>query len=246
VGAITPATRVQVILPVYNEANSIEPTLRELDKTLSPFARVELVVCEDGSSDGTRAILQRLAGELPLRLVLGEQRRGYSQAVIAGWRACTAPWVLCLDSDGQCDPRDFEAFALLAGDADVVRGWRRRREDSLARRAMSGLFRGLYRVMTRLPARDPSCPYLLLSRDTMEYLLAIPTLGRLSQGFWWEVVARLARGRFTCIEVPVNHRPRAAGHTQVYAAGKLAGIFVGSLWSLAKILGEPVPPRRAR
>lgn len=245
-GAITPATHVQVVLPVYNEAGSIEETLRELDKTLSPFVRVEFVVCEDGSPDGTRAILQRLAGELPLTLVLGEQRRGYSQAVIAGWRASTAPWVLSLDSDGQCDPRDFEALARLADGAHVVKGWRRRRQDSVARIAMSGLFRMCYRLMTRIPVRDPSCPYLLISRETVQYLLAIPSLGRLSQGFWWEVVARLVRGRFSLVEVPVNHRPRAAGRTQVFPLRKLAGIFFGSLWDLATILREPIPPRHAR
>ena len=158
------AVDVQVLLPVYNEAGSIEETLRELDKTLSPLARVEFIVCEDGSSDGTREIITRLADELPMQLVLGTGRKGYSRAVIDGFRACTAPYVLTLDSDGQCDPRDFERFLPLVGTADVVMGWRVARRDTLSRRVMSGLFRTLYRGILQVPQRDPSCPYILFSR----------------------------------------------------------------------------------
>jgi dolichol-phosphate mannosyltransferase len=235
------APLVQVLLPVHNEAESIEHTLREIDKTLAPLAAVELIVCEDGSRDGTRGILQRLAGELRLRLVLGEGRKGYTRAVIDGFRACTAPYVLSLDSDGQCDPRDFEKFLPLIGTADVIMGWRVRRQDTLARRAMSGLFRVIYRWLLGVRLRDPSCPYILFSRESVEYLLGIPSLGLLWQGFWWEVVARLRRGGFTIAEVPVNHRSRAAGRTQAYQPRKLAGIFFGYLWGCIKIRAEKAP-----
>jgi len=237
---------VQVILPVYNEAESIEETLREMDKTLSPHASVQFVVCEDGSSDGTREIVTRLADELPIRLVLGAGRKGYSRAVIDGFRACTASYVLTLDSDGQCDPRDFERFLPLVGSADVLMGWRVHRRDTLSRRAMSGLFRFLYRRILDVPQRDPSCPYILFSREAVQYLLATPSLGLMWQGFWWEVVARLQRAGFSFAEVPVNHRPRAAGRTQVYRVRRLAGIFVGHLWACVKIRREPVPPRASR
>jgi dolichol-phosphate mannosyltransferase len=239
---ITRDTTVQVLLPVYNEAGSIEDTLRELDKTLSPLARVELVVCEDGSTDGTREILKRLAGELPMKLVLGTERLGYSRAVIEGWRACTAPYVLSLDSDGQCDPRDFEAFMPRARPDAVIMGWRRTRQDSFARRAMSGLFKVIYRGLTGVRLRDPSCPFLLVPRGGVEYLLRIPTLGLCWLGFWWEVAARFHRAGMPFVEVPVNHRPRAAGRTQVYRVRKLAGIFFGHLVAVARIVREPVPP----
>lgn len=238
---LAPDTPVQVLLPVHNEAASIEATLRELDRTLSRLARVEFVVCEDGSVDGTREILQRLAGELPIKLVLGETRKGYSRAVIDGFRTCTAPYVLSLDSDGQCDPLDFAKFCREAPGPDVVMGWRVRRRDTLARRAMSGMFKLIYRRLLGVRLRDPSCPYILVSRRALDYLLAIPTLGTLSQGFWWEVVARLARGGFSVVEVPVNHRPRAAGQTQVYRVTRLPGIFLRHVWGLVKIRRESSP-----
>lgn len=235
--------RMQVLLPVYNEAESIAKTLRDLHKTLSPLASIEFVVCEDGSTDGTREIITSLASELPMRLVLGTGRKGYSRAIIDGFRACTAPYLLTLDSDGQCDPRDFERFLPFLGKADVIVGYRVRRQDTLSRRVMSGMFRFFYRRLLGVNTRDPSCPYIVFSRETIEYLLAIPTLGVMWQGFWWEVVARLQRAGYRFAEVPVNHRPRAAGMTQVYRARKLAGIFFGHLWACVQIRREPVPPR---
>src|SRR5262245_24521142 len=142
-----PDTFVQVILPVYNEASGIEKVLREFNAELSPLVRVQFVICEDGSSDGTRAILERLAKELPIQFVYATARRGYSKAIIDGWRQCTAPWVLALDSDGQCDARDFSKFLPLLSPRTVIMGWRVRRRDSPARLAMTGLFRLLYRLI---------------------------------------------------------------------------------------------------
>ena len=240
------APKFQILLPVYNEAESIEETLRELHKTVSPLADVEFVVCEDGSTDDTRAIITRLAEELPMKLVLGTGRKGYSRAVIDGFRACTAPYVVTMDSDGQCDPRDFERFLPLVGTTDILMGYRTDRQDTLARRTMSGLFRFFYRRLLGVTMKDPSCPYIVFSRESVAYLLQAPTLGIMWQGFWWEVVARLERARFSFTEVPVNHRLRAAGRTQVYRLRKLAGIFFGHLRACVDIRREPVLPRTRR
>lgn len=243
---ITRDTFLQVVLPVFNEAGSIERTLRELHSTLSLFARVEFVVCEDGSTDGTREILKRLASELPLKLEFASSRRGYSRAIIDGWRQCTAPYVLCMDSDGQCDPTDFKAFVPAAAPGVAVFGWRRKRQDVLARRIMSGLFKWCYRIITRVPMRDPSCPFILISKPGIDYLLAIPTLGICWLGFWWEVAARLHRAGMHVVEIGVNHRRRAAGRTQIYRPSRLAGIFFGHLGAIIRIAREPIPPLTVR
>lgn len=235
---LPPDTLVSVVMPVYNEAGSIEATLRELYDTLSPVVRLEIVVCEDGSRDGTREILRRLAGELPLKLVLGEARKGYSRAVADGFRACTGPYVFCLDSDGQGDPHDFEAFAQFASEADVVMGYRVPRIDTLSRRGMSGFFKIIYRLVLGVRLRDPSCSYVVMSRRALDHLLAIPTLGTFSEGFWWEFSARLERAGFRFVEVPIKHRARAAGQTRVYKTTRLPGIFFRHVWGLRKIRRE--------
>ena len=79
---IQPQDSLSIVLPVYNEAGTIERVLRDLHaKIAAKLADVEFIVAEDGSSDGTKEVLQRLAPELKLRLVTGRERKGYTRAV---------------------------------------------------------------------------------------------------------------------------------------------------------------------
>ena len=77
-----PQDSLSIVLPVYNEAATIERVLRELaTKVANKLGDVEFIVAEDGSSDGTKDVLARLAPELKLRLVTGAARKGYTRAV---------------------------------------------------------------------------------------------------------------------------------------------------------------------
>lgn len=213
---------LEVLLPVYNEAASIEATISEIYEEISPLVPLRFIVCEDGSTDNTGEVLKRLSQSLPIKLVMGSERKGYSRAVIDGMGVLVAPYLLCLDSDAQCDPKDFEKFWASRDDCDVVLGWRVNRRDSMMRRAMSRAFYSLYELLFRVPVRDPSCPFMLARRNVIERLA--PELGEMQQGFWWEFVARAHRRGFSIKELPINHRPRAAGETQVYRLRKLPGI----------------------
>lgn len=228
---------VQVLLPVHNEAESIARTLREIHEALRSQVSYEFLICEDGSRDGTREVVERLANELPIRLMPGGERKGYSRAVIDGMRAMTAPYLLCLDSDGQCDPNDFDAFWQARERADVAIGWRTHRADTLARKLLSRTFYRLYRLLfPGLKIHDPSCPFLLIPRRVVDAVL--PKLGAMSQGFWWEFAARCHAAGFRFVELPVRHRLRAAGQTQVYRLSKLPGIGYSHVLALFKIWRE--------
>lgn len=115
---------VEVLLPVHNEGESIEATIRGIYGVLSTVVSPGFIVCEDGSRDDTKQVLQRLAGELPMRLNLSDARKSYSKAVREGMSMLQADYLLCIDSDGQCDPRDFARFWQARGSADIVIGWR--------------------------------------------------------------------------------------------------------------------------
>ena len=93
-------------------------------------------------------------------------RKGYSRAVIDGFRATDSDWVACIDSDGQCDPRDFPQFAKLRNGGDMVMGWRNPRSDPWIRKLMSSAFGSVYRIYFDVRLRDPSCPYILIRRRT--------------------------------------------------------------------------------
>ena len=160
---------LEVLLPVHNEAATICATIREIYEEFSAEVRMRFIVCEDGSQDGTQAILTRLSSEIPMVLSLSDARKGYSRAVRDGMRALQAPYLLCLDSDGQCDPGDFWKFwDALRHDADVVIGWRVNRADTPLRRSLSRFFYLLYQAMFRVPVHDPSCPYVLARKELIE------------------------------------------------------------------------------
>src|SRR5688500_10081986 len=99
----TPRPTIDVVLPAHNEGASISATLRAFHRTVAVDSGIPIrfVVCEDGSSDDTVAVLKALAAELPLKLISDPVRKGYSRAVIDGLRATDSDWVACIDSDGQ-------------------------------------------------------------------------------------------------------------------------------------------------
>ena len=106
----TLSPELEVLLPVHNEAESIARTVVEIYEELKPFVRVRFILCEDGSKDNTKQVLRAIANEVPAKLFLSEGRKGYSRAVRDGMMELEAPYLLCLDSDGQCDPKDFRKF----------------------------------------------------------------------------------------------------------------------------------------
>jgi glycosyltransferase involved in cell wall biosynthesis len=230
------APDVEVLLPVHNEGESVEATIREIYDELSPRVNVGFIICEDGSKDNTKEVLTRLAKELPLRLNLSDERKGYSRAVRDGMHMLQADYLLCLDSDGQCDPKDFWKLWDARNGCDVVLGWRVTRADPLVRRALSRLFYLLYRMVLHVPVHDPSCPYVLIPGRVASQLA--DRLGAMQQGFWWEFVARVHRSGYRITELPVNHRLRAAGVTQVYKWTRMPGIFFRHVSALFRIRAE--------
>lgn len=234
---------LEILLPVHNEAESIETTLRELYGEISTSVDVGFIICEDGSRDNTKEILRRLATEMPMRLNLSDDRKGYSRAMREGMEMCEAEWLLCVDSDGQCDPGDFWDFWNNRGKADVLMGWRVDRQDTAARKTMSGLFKAIYQSVFHVPVHDPSCPYVLFRKPVAHWIAG--EMREMKQGFWWEFIARIHRKGYTVYEIPVKHRLRAAGVTQVYKVSKMPGIFFRHVAAIFRINKQTKQYRRA-
>lgn len=230
---IIPHPEVEILLPVHNEGDSIEAVMREIHAEISPKVSMQFIICEDGSVDNTKEVLTRLDKELPMKLMIATERKGYSRAVRDGMQAMSAPYLLCLDSDGQCDPKDFWQFWDNREQYDVVLGNRVHRADFAWRRTCSRGFYHLYQLFYHVPVHDPSCPYMLAKQSVIRRL--VPELGAMQQGFWWEFVARVHRRGFSIKELPVQHRERFAGTTQVYKLSKLPGIGYRHFMALFKI-----------
>lgn len=224
---------IQIVLPVHNEEECIETVLDELYDELSPRLSIQFVISEDGSQDRTKQILQELSHRLPMILIMDEQQKGYSQAVADAYRATTSDYILALDSDGQCSPKDFWNFYQDREKFDISMGWRRPRSDTLFRRVLSGGFKAIYQMLFRVPLHDPSCPYLLITKEVRDAV--VKDMGTFSHGFWWEFFARAHSKGFKIREIPIQHRTRLAGHTKSYPLASLPGIAFTHVSGLFRI-----------
>jgi glycosyltransferase involved in cell wall biosynthesis len=226
---------IDIVLPAHNEATSIGGTIEEFHQIAKAAGfDVRFVVCEDGSTDGTPEVIRGLAEHLPVTLISSPVRKGYSRAVIDGLLATTAGVVGFVDSDGQCDPADLGTLADALDEVDLVVGYRNPRADTLTRKVMSACFKFVYERLFPVRLTDPSCPYLLIRRAALLRVLT-GNLGILKQGFWWEFNARAAVAGVKSRQVPVAHRVRAAGQTQVYrpmSVPRIAAAHLIGLWKL--------------
>jgi glycosyltransferase involved in cell wall biosynthesis len=229
---------IQVVLPAHNEGASIGRTIREFYQVAKDDGfEVSFLVCEDGSTDNTCEVISELAHEIPVTLLSFQERKGYSHAVIDGFRATTADIVGFIDSDGQCDPADFGKLYKALEGHDLVVGYRAPRHDPLIRRVMSGAFGLVYRRLFPVQLKDPSCPFLLIRKNALQAVMA-GRLGILRQGFWWEFNARAVSAGLSVVEVPINHRVRTAGTTKVYLPTKVPRLAAEHLRGLVTLRRE--------
>lgn len=225
---------ISVIFPVYNESETIETVLKEwkdmLDKSDIAY---DLVVCEDGSKDGTTELLQQIQHNYNLVLNQKKTRRGYGGAVIDGIQESNSHYCLCVDSDGQCDPNDFMAFWEKKENADVLIGWRQERADTVQRKLFSGCFKLFFTLLFGSSVHDPSAPYVLFKKRNI--LPLIPYLRFLREGFWWGFIAACKKKNLTLSELPMHHRKRLKGDTQVYKPKEIPRIAFTNILGLIKL-----------
>jgi glycosyltransferase involved in cell wall biosynthesis len=200
---------VSVFLPCHNEEGNIERVAAALEAELPWIAeRHEIVVVDDGSRDRTGEIADRLAAANPLlKVVHHPVNRGYGAAVISGIRACTQPWAVLCDGDGQFEASDIARLAAKVPEYDVVVGRRVRRADPLMRRINGKAWTVLMRLLLGIRISDIDCGLKLFRRDLLEGI-DLRAKGAMISA---ELMAQLAgRGARLC-EVDVRHLPRVAG-----------------------------------
>jgi glycosyltransferase involved in cell wall biosynthesis len=238
-GKALTAEPIEVVLPAHNEGGGIGLTLREFYQVVNVEAGlpIRFLVCEDGSTDNTCDVVREVGRDIPVRLLSFAERKGYSKAVVDGFRATVAGLVGFIDSDGQCDPKDFKSLVDAVGDYDIVIGYRNPRMDSRFRKLISGAFGIVYRALFPVRLKDPSCPYLVVRREALMRILR-GNPGILRQGFWWEFNARAQAAGLRVRQVPVTHRVRTAGTTQVYTLSKIPAIAAEHLRGLFALRSE--------
>jgi len=208
---MSPASSVEIsaVMPAFNEEGNLEQSVGRMAAALADQARAfEVIVVDDGSQDGTAALLARLKAIHPsLRVVRHPVNRGYGVALRSGFAAARYPWIFLMDADNQFDPTDVAVLLAAATDADIVAGYRKRRRDPLPRRLNAWAFFTLVTILFGRLARDVNCAFKLIRRDLL-VRMELHSEGALINTEVF-VLARQLQARV--VEVPVQHYPRMSG-----------------------------------
>lgn len=197
---------VSLVIPVYNEEENLPVLHAEIRQAMEGMGRpYEVLYVDDGSTDGSPAILRGLAERDPSVRVLRQRRNsGQSAALDAGFRFARGEVVVTLDADLQNDPADIPRLLERIGEYDVVSGVRARRRDSWVRRISSRIANGIRNRVTHESVTDVGCT---LRAARAEYLRRIHVFNGMHR--FLPTLLRMEGARVT--EVAVNHRPRLHG-----------------------------------
>jgi dolichol-phosphate mannosyltransferase len=232
--------RISLVLPAFNEAAVIGRAVTEAEAALAGrFAGYEVIVVDDGSTDGTAAEVQRLLPVAPhTRLLRHATNRGYGVALRTGFEAARFPLVAFTDADCQFDLADLAVLAPLAAEYDIVAGYRVDRKDPWRRRFLSRGYNLLTRTLVGTRVRDVDCALKVFRRTALAHLLPE------SRGFFvnTEMLTRARQLGLIVTERPVSHRPRLGGDSKVslWEVPRTFRTLVGFWWNEV-VWARPTP-----
>lgn len=204
-----PMSGVSVVIPVRNEAPNIGPLIDAISAALSSEADHEIIVVDDGSTDGSGQVVQERMARIPnLRLLRHAVSAGQSAAVHSGVVAARCPLICTLDGDGQNPPQELPRLvaAYRRGGVALVAGQRARRQDSLSKRLASRFANALRGWALGDGTRDTGCGLKAFDRAAF---LQLPYFDHMHRF----LPALFARQGLAIAHVDVDHRPRVAGRS---------------------------------
>jgi len=202
------APRISVVIPAYNEAESLPELLSEIGDALADTAW-EAVAVDDGSTDSTWSVLCGLANDCPLLALRLGRNQGKAAALAAGFSRARGRYVATLDADLQDDPREIEPMIGLLEERglDLVSGWKRKRRDPASKTLPSRLFNATVRMTTGIRLHDFNCGLKVYRRQAAQALRLYGEMHR-----YTPVIA--SQLGFRIGEKEVHHRPRRYGSSK--------------------------------
>ncbi len=223
---------LSVVIPVYNEVATLEKVIQRVRDT---GLQQEIILVDDGSTDGTRELLEELRSQEDLKILMHEFNRGKGAALITGFCEATGDVVVIQDADMEYNPDEFRWLLqpILEDRADVVYGSRFSAPDHVVspgwHQAANQFITWFCNLVTRLRFTDVETCYKMFRRELIQELA--PTLKENRFGIEIEMTARLARRRkVRFYERPISYARRS------YAEGKKIGWRDGvrALWCIVR------------
>jgi glycosyltransferase involved in cell wall biosynthesis len=234
--------RIALIMPVYNEADTIKNTVRELyKKVVNKMGNLDIWVFEDGSTDGTKEVLEKLKDEFPsFHAEMTARKKGYPKAMKEAFLNIDAneyDYVVAVDSDGQYEPDDFfKLWNVMQRDSpDIVMGRRMTRREPPYRRMLSRGLQLLERVMFPVQCRDVTSVMRLMKVDLAHQIAN--EIKYSPYNFWLEFTARMSLNGYKIVEIPISYRQRASG-SRVYSMKKMPSVILSEFQALRAVRQE--------
>lgn len=209
---------LSVVVPLYNESESLGPLYEELARALAGFAdSCEMVFVDDGSDDGSETVLRRLKQtDGRIRVIRLARNSGQTAALACGFAQARGQVIVAIDADGENDPADIARLVAKLGEGyDLVSGWRRERwrDAPLSRRLPSLAANRLISWLTGVQLHDYGCTLKAYRAELARGLRLYGEMHRFVPAIATEYGARIA-------ELEVSFRPRRAGRSK-YGPGRL-------------------------
>jgi len=195
--------------PAYNEEASVGAMIEDACRILPDLAlEWEVIPVNDGSRDGTGAVMERFAAMDPhIRPAHHETNRGYGSALITGFRAARYDWIFFTDGDRQFALQELSLLLEKKDEADLVLGYRRHRSDPVCRKINAFMWGALVSFLFGLKVRDLDCAFKLIKRQVLDGMELTASGAFIST----ELLVKAHRAGFRFAEVGVSHYPRVAG-----------------------------------
>ena len=225
---------ISVVVPVFNEKDNVQKLHREIFDVLKKLNRpFEIIFINDGSSDGTDEVLQKLT---PLTVITFRKNFGQTAALDAGFKHAKGEYVVAMDGDGQNDPADIPNLVahLESNNLDVVSGWRKNRQDVFSKRFFSRCAAILRRILINDGIHDSGCTLKIYKKECFEKIDLTGEMHRF-------IPAILSIKGFKIGEIVVNHRSRKSGLTKYNWKRGIKGILdMFSVWFWKKYSSRPL------
>ena len=211
---------ITVIIPVYNEVESLKELHKELTAVLSGNDNYELLFVDDGSSDGSINILNELSNsDYHTKVIQFYRNYGKAAALAEGFKVSSGDYVVTMDADLQDDPAEIpNLVAKLEEGYDLVSGWKKTRHDPWTKRWPSKFANIITRLMTGVKIHDMNCGLKIYKQSVVKSLDVYGGRHRY-------IPALAGQKKFKVGEVAVNHRHRKFGVTKYGGSRLFHGFF---------------------
>ena len=212
--------KISIVIPVFNENESLPDLKVELDKNLFAYPEWEVIFIDDGSSDGSTEYLADLcAQDSHYKLIQFYRNYGKSAALSEGFKLADGDYIITMDADLQDDPAEIpNLVGKLEEGWDLVSGWKKIRHDPIGKTLPSKLFNFVTRVMTGVKIHDFNCGLKGYKKSVVK---SIEVFG----GRHRYIPALAGQRKFRITEITVNHRARQFGETKYGGSRLFHGFF---------------------